>query len=94
MKTLGDELPGPVDIGPVLEIDVDYGEGKSGEGADIFDLRKSEHRRFDRIGDQPFDLFGSHAFGFCVDLDERRRRMTRGGEGSGKTSMGSSWRER
>jgi hypothetical protein len=74
-KALGDKLSGPVDIRLVLKINTNNGQGKGGKGADIFDPRQTKHRRFDRVRYESFNFFRSHAFGFCVDLDERRGRI-------------------
>ncbi len=54
------EHPGarPVDVGAVLEDDVDVREAEVGEAADRLDPRRAEQRRDDRVGDLVLDDVG------------------------------------
>ncbi len=49
----------PVDVGAVLEDDVDVAEAEVGEAADGLDLRRAQERRDDRIGDLVLDDVGA-----------------------------------
>ena len=58
-EVLEDAGAGPVDVGPVLEDDVDVGEAEVGEAADRLDLRRAEKRRHDRVGDLVLEDVGA-----------------------------------
>ena len=72
-ETFADELAGPVDIRPVLEIDIHDRQAEIRGGADFRQPGQTIHRRLDREGDIALHLFGGEAFGLGEDLHQGGR---------------------
>jgi len=53
---LGDKVPRPVDVGPVVEHDRHHRQAELRRAAQLLDPRQSRHRRFHWVRDVPLDL--------------------------------------
>ena len=70
-----DDLPGEVDVGPVLEVDDHLREAEFRDGADQLEPGQSAQHLLDGKGDLLLDLLGAERRGHAVDLDLHRRRV-------------------
>ena len=61
LQVLDDAAARPVDVGAVLEDDVDVRDAEIGEAADRLHVRRRDERRDDRIGDLVLDQIGTAA---------------------------------
>ena len=68
-QALADLLARPVDVGAVLEIDGDVGQGVFGSRAQQALVRDAEHFLLDRHGEARFDFLRRHAGRLQDDLD-------------------------
>jgi hypothetical protein len=68
-QPLQDELAGEIDVDAVLEDDGHDREPRLRDRADLFEPGQAAHGRFDRIGDEPFDLGRRHARGCGQHFD-------------------------
>ncbi len=80
-QPFGDLLARPVDIGAVVEIDGDVGDGIFGDGAQHALVGDAQHLQLDRRDDARFDLFRRHAGRLHDDLHLRGRDIGEGVDG-------------
>ena len=80
-QALADLLAGPINVGAVLEIDGDIGQGVLGGRAEQALIRDAEHFLLDGDGQAGFDLLRRHAGGLEDDLDLGRGDIGKGVDG-------------
>ena len=66
------QLAGEVNIGAVLEVDIDHRQAEVGDRPHMIQLRQAIHGAFDGVGDVFLHLLRRQAFGFHKDLHQRR----------------------
>ena len=77
-QTLGDKLPGPVDVGAVLEDDRDGGQPLDGSGAQHIQVRSAAEGLLGRQGDELFHLAGRQSRRLDLNDHLRRRELGEG----------------